>query len=730
MNRPTTTSKELLSETLVMDMHGCMPVRPGDTAFLPQIDRYRAAGVDAVFLNAGFGEHGVAEHIHMLATFREWIGGRSDLVLIRDANSIQQAHAAEKLAVGFNIEGMNALGEDPDMVRLYRDLGVCWMLIAYNRNNPAGGGCQDDDNGLTAFGRTVIERMAQVGMILCCTHSGRRTALEAIEYSPNPVIFSHSNPRALHEHPRNIDDEMIRACAARGGVICLSGIGVFLGENVARPSKLAEHIDYVVQLVGLQHAGIGLDYVFDSQELDDYIAAMPDTFPPHLYREGIRMVAPEQLGDTVAALQDKGYRDDDLHAIPGRKHHAHRQAGLEGAGNGVRMQRHNILVVGLGIYGSALCWQLAKAGHRVIGVDRFHPPHDRGSSHGESRITRQAIGEDPALSRFAIRSHEIWREMEALTGRHLLEICGCAIIGNRSGTGEHAGKADFVKQTIVAAERYDIDHEVMDGAELRRRFSPFQTQGDELVYFEPGGGMVFPEETIAAQLELAQRAGAELRFGATVTLTPGGGSEVSARIGDERLDVDRIVIAAGPWTADILTSLGCNNLADQLSLFRQTLHWFRPDDAKAYAPDRFPAFIWMHGNEPEAYFYGFPAIGPSQGGAPSKGVKVAAEQFSNPTHSPANRPRYVSTAETHNVHARHVSGRLAGLPATNENDSSCLYTVTADARFRVGPVSEYPGFICISACSGHGFKHAPAIAEALARAIATDDWQPLLAFLP
>jgi membrane dipeptidase len=132
------------------------------------------------------------------------------------------------------------------------------------------------------------------------------------------VIFSHSNPSALHAHPRNIPDALIRACAATGGVVGINGIGSFLGRNDNSSETFARHVDHVVQLVGPQHVALGLDYVFDTQELDDYLATMSHTFPAELgYEKGVRMVAPEQLEAIVQTLQDWGYREPDLQAVLG-----------------------------------------------------------------------------------------------------------------------------------------------------------------------------------------------------------------------------------------------------------------------------------------------------------------------------------------------------------------------------------------------------------------------------
>lgn len=315
-----TPAATLLRDSIVWDNHGCMPVgRPHDTSFLPQLQRYRAAGVSAVMINIGFGDMGIEEHVRTLASMRHWLRARPDeYLLIASADDIERAHASGRLAVGFDIEGANAVADQISLVSLYHELGVRWMLLAYNNNNRAGGGCQDEDTGLTAFGRALVAEMERVGMQVCCSHTGHRTVRDVFEIATKPVIFSHSNPSAVHAHPRNIPDDLIRACAATGGVVGINGIGSFLGANDNRSETFARHVDHVAQLVGAQHVALGLDYVFDSQEMDDYLAKMAHTFPPELgYQKGVRMVAPEQLESIVHVLQKLGYSDTDLRAVLG-----------------------------------------------------------------------------------------------------------------------------------------------------------------------------------------------------------------------------------------------------------------------------------------------------------------------------------------------------------------------------------------------------------------------------
>jgi membrane dipeptidase len=192
------------------------------------------------------------------------------------------------------------------------------MLLAYNRNNRAGGGCQDEDTGLTVFGRRMLVEMARVGIVACCSHTGYRTAREAIDESPTPVIFSHSNARALVDHPRNIPDDLIRACAARGGVVGVNGIGIFLGANDASVGNVARHVLHMLDLVGSEHVGLGLDYIFDTSDLAAEIAAHPDKFPPHLgYSADIAMTPPEQLPALADELARRGVDDESLARIFG-----------------------------------------------------------------------------------------------------------------------------------------------------------------------------------------------------------------------------------------------------------------------------------------------------------------------------------------------------------------------------------------------------------------------------
>jgi membrane dipeptidase len=319
LDTTVSAARRLIDATPVWDHHACMPLRPLDPSFLPQLARHKAAGFDAVTVNVGFGEQGPEEHLRMLAALRHWLLARPDeYLLLQEADDVERARSTNRLAVGFDIEGANAIGDQLSLIQLYHDLSVRWMLMAYNVPNRVGGGCQAVDGGLTPFGRSVLAEMERVGMQVCVSHTGHRTARDIFEAATRPVIFSHSNCAAVHAHPRNIPDDLIRACAASGGVVGINGVGIFLGRNDISSQTYARHVDHVVQQVGPAHVSVALDYVFDLDELEAYMAQMKATFPAGLgYELGARFVPPEQIEEIVTTLLGWGYGDDDLKALLG-----------------------------------------------------------------------------------------------------------------------------------------------------------------------------------------------------------------------------------------------------------------------------------------------------------------------------------------------------------------------------------------------------------------------------
>lgn len=311
-----------LGDSIVWDNHACMPLRPGDEIFLPQLERVHNAGVDVVTLNVGCGGQGIAAHIRMLGFFRRWIELHNEKYsIVKNVEDIERAKRAGKLGICFDIEGMDALEGEVGLVKLYYELGVRWMLVAYNLANKAGGGCMAEDGGLTDFGKAVLAEMNRVGMVPCGSHTGYRTARELIDLSSSPVIFSHSNPKFLWDHPRNIPDDLMLACAARGGVIGINGIGIFLGNNDARVTTFSDHVEYVLGLLGEDHVGIALDYAFDDEEVAQFAAANPTMFPAQAgYGAGIAMIAPWQFEQILEELIRRRLSQNTLRKIFGGNH--------------------------------------------------------------------------------------------------------------------------------------------------------------------------------------------------------------------------------------------------------------------------------------------------------------------------------------------------------------------------------------------------------------------------
>jgi membrane dipeptidase len=289
-------------------------------AFLPELRRFRRAGVDIVAVNIGDSHISLEKQVRMAAEVRWFIFLHPEaFVLITKSSDIARAKADGKLGIFFDVEGGYAMGEQISVLQLYVDLGVRWMLLVYNTRNHIGFGVHDaEDHGLTAFGRQAIAEMDRIGLVKCLSHTGYRTARDVLEATTKPIIFSHSNPRALKDHPRNIPDDLIRSCAATGGVVCLNGVGIFLGDNDTRTETMADHIDYVVQLVGADHVGLGLDYVFDRSELDAHLAASPDLWPAAWgYKAGVKFVEPEQLPDLTEILIRRKFSESDIRKILG-----------------------------------------------------------------------------------------------------------------------------------------------------------------------------------------------------------------------------------------------------------------------------------------------------------------------------------------------------------------------------------------------------------------------------
>jgi sarcosine oxidase len=368
------------------------------------------------------------------------------------------------------------------------------------------------------------------------------------------------------------------------------------------------------------------------------------------------------------------------------------------------MPRFDVIVLGLGAVGSAATWHLARLGAAVLGIDQYSPPHRLGSSHGETRVTRLAIGEGAEYSPLALRSHELWREIERETGERLQTRCGCLIMAGRADGGLVRGVPNFFANTLAAAEKYRIAHELLDTAGLRARFPQFKVQDGETGYLEPEGGYLLPEKCIAAQLTLAERYGARILTNERVqTFRVSGGCVHVETASGQEFAADRILIAAGPW----LPALVGAPLQALFKVTRQVLHWFEVrTHAHRFLPQSgCPVFIWqplgLAGD-----FYGFPAL---DGAC----VKVAWEQKGPPV-DPDNVDRTVAPEEVAAMYGACVEPFVPDLGPRSVRSEVCLYTEVAGGRFVIDRHPAHERILFASACSGHGFKHSAAIGEALA----------------
>ena len=311
--------KKLCTQSFIWDAHA--GVFPNSEIDLNLLDSWRNNSVDFVSINVGFDLMDWQQTLSTLAAYRNWVLANDDrYILASTIDDVENAEKSGKLAIAFDIEGMNALNGDINMVGLYHNLGVRQMLFAYNLNNDAAGGCHDEDIGLTSFGRDIAEEMNRVGMVIDCSHTSLKTTMDIMEQTAKPVVFSHSNPTAIWKHQRNITDEQIKACAQTGGVIGINGMGIFLGNNDITTDTILQHICYISELVGACHVGLGFDY---SPQIDidvgSILAGRPDFWPDGNGYDtpGIKHAGPSQLLEIISELSVLGFNKNEIKGILG-----------------------------------------------------------------------------------------------------------------------------------------------------------------------------------------------------------------------------------------------------------------------------------------------------------------------------------------------------------------------------------------------------------------------------
>jgi sarcosine oxidase len=348
---------------------------------------------------------------------------------------------------------------------------------------------------------------------------------------------------------------------------------------------------------------------------------------------------------------------------------------------------YDTVVVGLGAMGSATLYHLARRGQRVIGIDRFVPPHDQGSSHGATRIIREAYFEHPMYVPLVRRAYELWDMLASEAGEPaLLHRNGGLYIGSPGST--------VVRGALDSALRHNVAHELLDADQMLDRFPAFVMRHTWLAVYEPGAGFLRPEAAIAAHLRLATGHGATVLCGTPVDRWQPTQQGVQVETTRGEFVARQAVFTVGAWAPGLIT-----DAAGFLSIERQTSHWFAPRTGSALGPDSMPVAIWEL--EDERFFYTTPDVG--------KGVK-ASFHYGGETTDVDHVRRTASGTETDEIRGmlEQLVPRAAG---AHRGATVCLYTDTPDKHFVIDRHPSHPSVIIISACSGHGFKFSAAIGE-------------------
>jgi sarcosine oxidase len=357
------------------------------------------------------------------------------------------------------------------------------------------------------------------------------------------------------------------------------------------------------------------------------------------------------------------------------------------------MARFDVVVCGLGAMGSAALHQLACRGKRVLGIERYAPGHDRGSSHGATRIIRLGYFEHPSYVPLLRHAYALWRELEQGSGRELLHLTGIVEIGPPAST--------LVQGTLASVYLHHLRHETLTASELMRRFPAFKLPVDHVGVFQPDGGWLAVEPAFEAWISSAARAGAEIRTCNTVRTIEQRPDAVRISTDDGIIEAGVAIVAVGAWTKSLMPAL-----AAPLRVTREVMGWFEARDPALCASNRLPVFMLesRHGMH-----YGIPPNSANVAG----GIKVAKHHHRDEIVDPDDYDRTVSQADEALIRAALVDH----VPAANGRllaAKTCLYTVTPDGDFLIDRLPGSPRIIVASPCSGHGFKFAPVIGEILA----------------
>ena len=351
----------------------------------------------------------------------------------------------------------------------------------------------------------------------------------------------------------------------------------------------------------------------------------------------------------------------------------------------------DVIVVGVGGMGSAACWQLARRGQRVLGLERFDIPHAMGSSHGLTRIIRLPYWQGGPYVPMLKRAYALWREAETAYGEQLLFLTGLI-------QGGPDGGDDFA-ETLACCRENGFAHEILDAGEVNRRFAGFDLPPDHRLLYQPDGGFVASERAILAHVTLAQAAGADIRARERMLeWTPLAGGGIRVRTDRGRYDAGRLVIAAGSWLGDLLPALRKLAVPE-----RQVVGWFQPDEPEKYLPAAFPVTILF---AEEGSYYLTPIWG-------APGVKIGRHHHlgeRGPVEALARDAGAEDEATLRRCLARYLPGANGPVMALR----TCRYTVTPDEHFMIDALPGNEEVVVVSPCSGHGYKFASVVGEIVA----------------
>lgn len=354
---------------------------------------------------------------------------------------------------------------------------------------------------------------------------------------------------------------------------------------------------------------------------------------------------------------------------------------------------HDVIVIGLGAMGTAAVFEAAATGARVMGLEQFAPAHDKGSSHGKTRMIRKAYLEGDFYIPLLQRAYDRWAELSQLTSQEIFNPCG-VLYGARDDD-------PIIVHTQRSAHEYHIPLQHLSADEVVRRYPAFRPLPSYTYLFEPTGGYTHPESTLALYRALALEQGAELRFDTPVTRLDTSGRLIAVHTPKQSFTTHRVIITAGPWLATVTADMGW---IPPLTVRRMALHWFEPEGGRENVqPDRFVPNIFR--SSQGAFLYGFPWT------RDEAGLKYAFHDRHNPAVDPLQPKRAVSTEETLEV-AEAVAEVLAK-PIRHLTTKTCLYSMTPDAHFLIGLLPDDRRIAVAGGFSGHGFKFTPVIGEIL-----------------